>query len=849
MSVSGLLGLGSSLLNKQTPSTGAPDLGLSIPGISQGQGILSNNQTESSSFGKLLSSGPQATSSNSSPQTFQQAAQSSMQNLGAQNSAANSPFGGGVGRVGANGGSGASFSGSLPTPFEALSQGQMTQPNQQPQSSGMNIDPASFGRGSLLGEGLGGVPAVGNVPGMSPIGQPVPGSGGAVGSSGVTSPMAPVSGNPQEAQKAPAGGKPASMKIVDPDYNTAIAVGPQAPSKATTITDPDYGTPIQVGRQAMEPTPKSGFNVQRDIVEPTGNFVKKNIVDPFAQGAKQSMVNIGDSLLSPTGAVAQKDREGVQRLLNEEETALARRNADHPYLSGAAKVAGELAPYLLGGAALKATGVAIKGTSALARAAQGSVFNGIVGATQYAATQVDRAVNTGIGMLFGGVAGSAAPLVSKLGATSASAIAGGIGGYQASKGDLSFDTAWKTAGGAVGGAATGKFGKAVIDLAAKKGSKPALWDDAVKKDSWHAANPAFDKTLFKTAAEQKAALKDKFLKDGKVPEEFGQPHPKARLWEIEHNLPNNMTAAERTRALAYGKARDAAIDKLTGKKSSLIDNAYVNTPLKGAAMVGTQEGTQAINSKNTPVASSGAPVVDVDNLPTDNNAAMLQKSEAILAKNQTTPLIEAVSPEVKAQIAKTKWGSAMAQDILQRSPKEIEAMISNKKGRDKLLKVVQYANGKEAAEELAATFRERDGASPGSTNIVRPDEAVMEKIRQIDAKKGDSKAAIKQKVQEFQTKQVAEGKPKVEINETTIERMGRELNEKRTRSRALRERFGIGGGAQKKAKSAFSYQLIRLLLSYMMKQPSVKGMLNAPGEQGAAARLVAQRLGQKASGG
>ncbi len=872
LNLSGLLGLGSQFFNQQVPATGAPDLGLNIPGISQTPGILSNQSQEGSSFGSLISgSGVQQTNQQYTPQNFNDAAQQALQSFTGQGKGeSGSPFQGGMGSTGASAGSGSGFAGTPPTPFQALAQGQMTQPNTQMNAAAplAGINPAILG---MSGGGLGGSQQPGVVPGMAPITPPSALPGGAVASSGMASegatgnaPGQAGSAGPEGASGLPGGlqkvafvnpdmpGKPIELAPAPPPKPVDQFVNPDSPKKPTSPADagrsamqpPSAGGAPEAGRQALTATPKEGFpglSVQRDIVDPAGAWAQKYLVNPYMVGKTKGFVDLGDSLVSPTGAVDQKNRTQVQQMLDKEKTAVAQDTKDHPYISAAANVLGELTPYIAGGGLLRAAGIGLKGNTLTTQILKNAGFNGLVGAGQYAPTQVDRAVNTGIGILFGAGGSLISPIVSKIGSTTALAAAGGVTGYANSPGIFNdpWTTIKNTAYGVAGGAATGKTGQ-YLNLG-RKGLETYIKKNAAKVDDVASKAdefvPGFGQG--RTQADQAAHLKS-------IREDFTPRGVGASFFDDAAELSaarKSMGADMPTNSGFLPKAAPAASTSIGSKVYTAADSA-----LKGIAPVATQEATQALNRVQAPSPSGNANVPQQAPMdPTKaNNAAMLARLE----KNQDKPLIDAVSPEVRAQIQQNADQNVAAQYFLNKTPKEIKAMLDTEKGRTKMLKVVEMTEGKKAAEDLKARFRQLDGASSDYSTIRTPSEALNEKINQLQVKKGDSKAEIKQKVQQLQAKQEAKGQQVSEFSETTIERMARQARESRVRRMNGRGvAGGVTGQAAKKQKSAFSAQLIQLLLSYMMKQPSTKAALAAPGEEGQMANLVMNQLRVKAAGG
>lgn len=869
LNLSGLLGLGSQFMNQQVPSTGAPDLGLNIPGISQTPGILSNQSQEGSSFGSLISgSGVQQTSQQPQAQNFNDAAQQALQSFTGQGKGeSGSPFQGGMGRTGASAGSGSGFSGAPPTPFQALSQGQMSQPNTQMNAAAplAGINPAILG---MSGGGLGGSQQPGVMPGMSPIAQLGMSPTGAVSSSGGASEGATGNAPGQAGSAGPNGasqGLPGGVKtvaFVNPDMpGKPIELSPAPPPRSVTeFVNPDSPKPPQsaadagrsamqppsaagapeAGRQALTATPKEGFpgvSVQRDIVEPAGDWAKKYLVDPFMQGAKQSMVNIGDSLVSPTGAVSQRDREGVQRILSKEELALAQRNKDHPYISGASKVVGELAPYIAGGGALRAAGMGLKGTSVASQLLKSSIFGGSVGAGQYAPTQVDRAINTSIGVLFGAVGAGISPLVSgslkaipkMLNSSTVGAGLGAISGYSATKNSDPATTIAATVGGAITGAAGLKY--AAKGLTGKLASKAAAKADDVapKADEFV---PGFGQG--RTQADQAAHLKS-------MREEFTPGGPGGFF-----DSADELAAARKTMGadMPTGRGYIKPSATPTAPQRGMLYNV-ADSALKAGAPVATQEATQALNRVPAPRPSGNVNVSQQAPMsPTKaNNAAMM----ATLAKNDTKPMIESLPEAVKSAAS---MAPAVAKEILAQSPKRIQSLLDSKGGRTKFRAALVAVGGKDAGSQFDDMMAAQDRASPNASSITNPVEALQEKLNQINAKKGDSKAEIKQKVQTLQAKQQSAGKQVSTFSETTIERMARESRESRARRRASGGVMGAGiRSARQQPQNAFKSRMLQLLLSYMMKQPSVKTALAAPGEEGQMANTVMQQLRVKAAGG
>lgn len=480
--LSGLLGVAlQSILGKGTSSVGAPDLGLNIPGISTNSNVYSGSQDAGSSFGGLLSS-PAATTDNSQPQTMTQAAQDSLQSFtGAGKGESGSPFQGGLGSAGASAGSGSGFSGSPPTPFQAMASGQMTQPGTMPSSDGGTQAPSADLNsihpdiaGMYAGGSLGAPQGANPVPGAAPLAQAGSSPGGATNGSEGASGNAPGqtgSAGPKGASGT-AAGMPAAMSmktIVDPlnpKMTYQVSTGDNQPAKV--VTDPNnpdmkytIGGAADAGRAAMEPPDtKGGLN---PTGAPTGTALSR--LDPQAQamfkGGAQGLKNTAMNAMNTAAYPFRDDagRKAADQAYAADNAKADAENSKNPFVYSASKTAGEIAPWAAAQLAFPEVSAAKIIGNLAAKISSGAITNGLYGLTQ-PGTGTERLENAAVGAAVGTAANLLGPLFKGLNAISSYALpaVGAIGGagYGVYSGHGGMDTALKAAGYAATGAAAGK---------------------------------------------------------------------------------------------------------------------------------------------------------------------------------------------------------------------------------------------------------------------------------------------------------------------------------------------------------------------------------------------------------
>ena len=422
---------------------------MSIPGIGQTPGILPQGQTQQSSFAGLLSSGqqPQQQQAQQAPQSFQQAAQDSMQSFtgGETKGQSNPLFQGAVQRGGSSAGSaGQSFQG---TPFqagrEAIEESARLNPNQQQQQQAL-LDPTGLAQGAVAGGlasgAIGGIPAVGNIPGTSAFGQPIAAPGGLSGASqeGIDGQQPQIPG----AVTSPTGQQVDFKPIVDPDNeNIKIGTGQKQPQQDQPkgVVDPDNDNiSLTVPTSKQEPAKPTGPQTFADLYAPKDPSMGSDLISAqraagkgFQSGRTKTMVDVGGLIARPFSS--QQGRDAAARQLKREEDILAK-DPDVMKFPGRAaigKLGGELGPYMAVGSGA-AKGATILGRT-LTRAVKGGTQGAVFGAAQYSPTGEKTVKSTLIGSALGSAANLLSPILGKIVGSGAKAVGRMVGATKPTK--------------------------------------------------------------------------------------------------------------------------------------------------------------------------------------------------------------------------------------------------------------------------------------------------------------------------------------------------------------------------------------------------------------------------------
>ena len=504
--LSGLLGIGSGLLgmNQQQGGTFGQDGGggLNIPGIQSGPGMQQQQQPGTSSFGGLINNQPQNIVQGQPGSQPIQTSQPGFSISGAGVPTAPNPlFQAGTQNT-AGGAGGSSFGGfSSSTPgMPQQQQQQVSQPQQQqPISLGESpfTDLGEQMSEGALGGPLGGVPAVGSMPGMNALGQAMPTSQGSAGLRDPFGGGAPVPEIQEDTSPEAAMVKEADntfIDLVDPDNeNITMSTKPEEPTLLkdgpVSFKDPDNKsismTPStgktlpkvdQKGSEAWRQKRRAfhredlAKKAQAEMDYKTENEMP--IWSAFKQGVTNTMVNIGGSLVGAVGG-SREDRTKVQGQIEKENAYLAQQNRANPKTHGLGTMLGEIAPY----AAMRGVGGVIKGASLgsriLQRAGRGATSGGVYGGTQYAESGKEQIKNALLGGAMGAATRTILPILGKF----LPEVLGGVAG--AGYGRKKTGKTEGAVAGFVGGALAGHMAKKGVGKLIGKGK--GITDKMVKK--------------------------------------------------------------------------------------------------------------------------------------------------------------------------------------------------------------------------------------------------------------------------------------------------------------------------------------------------------------------------------
>ena len=281
-------------------------------------------------------------------------------------------------------------------------------------------------------------------------------------------------------------------------------------------------------------------------------------------------------------------------------------------------------------------------------------------------------------------------------------------------------------------------------------------------------------------------------------------------------------------------AKDTATKEALGRSGALLTS-------KGAlSLKGENKSTKVMNTEQKKINSFSDPddKKRVDNF-SDPNSVKNQKEAD---KRATTPMVKQVPKRVVKAVETQSRGEAekqLATEVLNMSPDEFhKEFLSTGKKRNLLRNALKKYGRSGDLAKFDAMLRKMDGAEgPTPVGLMR---SIEEKTRQT------GKLTRKQQSLKNQIKQGVSQKQLAKNQEASMQgQVQRRIAQRQVQRKGPFHRFE---GFKGNAKTARTARIMKILLSYLLRNSGVQRMLQSPGANGDLARSLLPEIQNKIKG-